>query len=272
MLLLGLALLLGSAGAAPAPAKPASGEPASEPATVAPSVVLPDGRRSGYAWLGEELRSLEDDPFANPGLLWVDRGRVLWVAKVEGSASCADCHGEPDSLRGLAAHLPRWNERTEGLDNLEMLINRCRTERQHQPAWPWESEPLLATTTLLSWVSRGLPIDVDVGGPAAPAFEAGRRAFERRRGQLDLACSNCHEDLAGQRLRGDVISQGMINGFPIYRLTWQTLGSRERMFRWCNESVRAEPHAWGADEYLALELYLAWRARGLPIETPAVRR
>ena len=44
------------------------------------------------------------------------------------------------------------------------------------------------------------------------------------------------------------------------------------MFRWCNEAVDAEPHAYGSDEYLALELYLAWRGRGLPIETPAVRR
>jgi sulfur-oxidizing protein SoxA len=35
--------------------------------------------------------------------------------------------------------------------------------------------------------------------------------------------------------------------------------------------VRAEPYADGAAEYVELELYLAWRARGLPVETPAVR-
>ena len=35
--------------------------------------------------------------------------------------------------------------------------------------------------------------------------------------------------------------------------------------------VRAVPYADGADEYVELELYLAWRARGLPVETPAVR-
>ncbi len=64
----------------------------------------------------------------------------------------------------------------------------------------------------------------------------------------------------------------MVNGFPIYRLTWQTLGSRHRMFRWCNEAVRAQPFAYGSAPYLALELYAAWRARGLRLETPAVRR
>lgn len=237
----------------------------------APQIDAPD-RRSGYDYMGAELQALQDDSFANPGLLWVDRGAGLWEASVPGAASCADCHGRPESLRGVAAKLPRWNERSGTLENLEMQINECRTERMNEAPWPWESEPLLAMTALVAHQSLGLPVSVDVDGPAAIAFAAGRREFERRRGQLDLSCSNCHEQLAGARLRGDTISEGMINGFPIYRLTWQTLGSRQRMFQWCNEAVRSEPHAYGADEYLALELYLAWRSRGLPIESPAVRR
>ena len=36
--------------------------------------------------------------------------------------------------------------------------------------------------------------------------------------------------------------------------------------------MRAGPYAYGAEEYIDLELYLAWSARGLPLETPAVRR
>jgi L-cysteine S-thiosulfotransferase len=35
--------------------------------------------------------------------------------------------------------------------------------------------------------------------------------------------------------------------------------------------TRAEPFAYGAPEAVALELYLMARARGLPVETPAVR-
>ena len=37
-------------------------------------------------------------------------------------------------------------------------------------------------------------------------------------------------------------------------------------------AVRAEPPPHGSDDHLALELYLAWRANGLAIETPAIRR
>jgi len=35
--------------------------------------------------------------------------------------------------------------------------------------------------------------------------------------------------------------------------------------------MRAEVLPFGADDYVDLEIFLAWRARGMPIETPAVR-
>jgi L-cysteine S-thiosulfotransferase len=113
---------------------------------------------------------------------------------------------------------------------------------------------------------------VHIDGPAHPFFEAGKALFYQRHGQLDLACAHCHEHYAGHRLRGDLVSQGQINGFPLYRFTWQTLGSTHRMFAWCHTSVRATPYPYGADDYVNLELYLAWRGRGLPVETPAIRR
>ncbi len=35
--------------------------------------------------------------------------------------------------------------------------------------------------------------------------------------------------------------------------------------------MRAESYALGSDEFVDLELYLMWRARGMPLETPGVR-
>jgi sulfur-oxidizing protein SoxA len=233
-----------------------------------------EDRRSGYTYLSPENQQLQNDDFANPGQLWVEKGRELWQ-KPEGAAHapCASCHGDAAaSMRGVRARYPRFDARSKKLINLELQINRCREERQHSAPYPYESEALLALTTFIGFQSRGLPVDVRIDGPAQPFFAAGRVFFMRRRGQLDLACAQCHEQYAGQRLRGDVISQGQINGFPIYRHTWQTLGSTHRMFAWCNAAIRAQPLPLGADEYVNLELYLAWRGRGLPVETPAVRR
>lgn len=233
-----------------------------------------NGRRSGYTYLSEENQRLQNDEFANPGMLWAERGRELW-RKLEGTSrqSCASCHGEAaEQVRGVRTRYPQFDPRRKKLINLEQQINRCREERQLVPPYPYESEELLALTTFLGFQSRGLPVNVNIDGPARPFFEAGRAFFLQRRGQLDLACTHCHDQQAGQRLRGEVVSQGQSNGFPIYRNLWQTLGSTHRMFAWCNTAVRAEPLPYGADEYVNLELYVAWRGRDLPVETPAVRR
>jgi sulfur-oxidizing protein SoxA len=107
--------------------------------------------------------------------------------------------------------------------------------------------------------------------PARPLLEAGRAAFQRRQGQLNLACAQCHDALAGEKLAGSAIPQAHPTGYPIYRLEWQGLGSLQRRLRNCMIGVRAEPYAYGAPEYLELEYYLMWRARGMRLETPAVR-
>jgi len=233
-----------------------------------------EGRRSGYTYLSEEHRQLQDDTFGNPGMLWVERGRELWKqTQGDSQQACASCHGDAaTSMRGMHTRYPQFDPRTEKLINLEQRINRCRTEQLQVEAYPYESEALLALSTFVGSQSHGMPLSVDIEGPAAPFFEAGKAFFIRRRGQLDMACSHCHDEYAGQRLRGEVVSQGQTNGFPVYRLSWQTLGSTHRMFAWCNTAIRAQPLAHGADDYVNLELYLAWRGRGLPVETPGVRR
>ena len=228
---------------------------------------------SGYHYMGELVRGLQDDAFQNPGLFAVEHGAELWTS-AEGTAglSCASCHGDAArSMRGVAARYPAYDPKRRGLVNLELRINAERTARMGAPALPMESEALLALTAFVTYQSRGMPMEVDISGEAIRFFEEGKGFYERRRGQLDLACHQCHGRLAGFRLRGDVISQGHVNGFPFYRLMWRSMGSRHRMFRWCNWAVRAETYELGSPEYLSLELYVAWRGRGLPIEAPAVR-
>jgi sulfur-oxidizing protein SoxA len=228
---------------------------------------------SGYSYMSPSTQSLQDDDFVNPGYFAVTAGERLWATNTgpEGR-SCASCHGPDSSMAGVATRYPRINPATGTLENLEMRVNRCVSENQQAPAYDEGSDPLLALVTMISNRSRGMAMAVAVDGPAAPYFDRGREIYMQRRGQLDLACTHCHDDRAGERLRGDVISQGHINGFPIFRLKWGDMGSRHRMFAWCNTSLRAEPSDLGSDAYLALELYVAWRGNGLPIETPAVRR
>lgn len=231
-----------------------------------------DGRRSGYTYAAPETRAMQDDEFENPGSIWLAKGEALW-SQVDGSAgkSCSSCHADAaTTMRGVGARYPRVNRQGK-LENLERRINQCRVGALGAQAWDNESEALLAMTTYIKHQSLGMPVSVDIEGAAAPFFARGKAIYEARRGQLDLACIHCHEQNHGNMLRAQRLSEGMSNGFPAYRLKWQTLGSLQRRMSGCMRDVRAEPYADGADEYVELELYLAWRARGLPVETPAVR-
>jgi sulfur-oxidizing protein SoxA len=127
-------------------------------------------------------------------------------------------------------------------------------------------------TAYVASLSNGLPFEVSIEDEAREYFDRGRTYFFQRRGQLNLACTQCHDDNWGRMLRGDKISQGHSNAYPGYRMEWQSLGSLHRRIRDCDIGVRAMPYQSGAQPYLELELYLAWRAAQLPIEAPGVRR
>jgi sulfur-oxidizing protein SoxA len=117
-----------------------------------------------------------------------------------------------------------------------------------------------------------MPVSGAVPAELRPAFERGRERYRRRIGQMNLACIHCHQRNWGKTLLAQTISQGHGNAFPAYRLEWQSLGSLQRRLRACYYGVRAEMPPYGADELLELEVYLAWRGRGLPVEAPGVRR
>lgn len=228
--------------------------------------------RSGLEFQSNETQQLQLDSFANPGLLWVDQGKKLWQAKNPEGKSCASCHGEIDQQRGVATHYPKFDEKKAKLINLTQKIEDCRTKNLGLAPLTYESDPLLALTTAVTHQSQGLPLQASVEGKAKPFFYSGLTYFYQRRGQMNLACHHCHDQLEGRMLRGDQLSQGQSNGYPSYRLTWQGMGSLHRRLRFCNQGVRAQTHALGSDTYVNLELFLAWRAGNLPLETPSVRR
>ncbi|MGI9332426.1 MAG: sulfur oxidation c-type cytochrome SoxA [Gammaproteobacteria bacterium] len=230
-------------------------------------------RRSGYTYMTDATRAIQDDEFQNPGMLWVEQGEEAWQA-VDGNEgkSCSSCHDDAaESMATVGATYPVYDDKLDKLVNIEQRINQCRTERMGAGEWKWESNELLSMTTYVRHQALGVPIQPAVDGPAKPFFEAGKAFYEQRRGQLDLACMHCHRMYPGGQLRANVLSQGHSNGFPTYRLKWQGVGSLHRRLRGCNDQVRAEPYPFGAQEYVNVELYLAWRGRGLPVESPAVR-
>jgi L-cysteine S-thiosulfotransferase len=241
--------------------------------SVASAEIPLDQRRSGYADLGPETKAMQDDDTANPGMLSVLDGEALWKQKAgEANRACIDCHGDArTTMKGVAARYPAFEAKLGRPVNLDQRINLCRTEQQKATPFAYESKPLLALGAYIGLQSRGQPIAPPDDARLAPFREAGREAFNRRMGQLNLSCAQCHDDNWGKRLAGSLVPQAHPNGYPLYRLEWQSIGSLQRRLRNCMIGMRAEHYDYGAPEYIAMELFLMWRARGLPIETPAVR-
>ena len=230
-------------------------------------------RRSGYDFMGRGTRAMQDDDATNPGVLWVLDGAALWNREAGAAGrACSDCHGDARvSMKGVAARHPAFDAARGRPVNLEQRINSCRTERQKAAALAYESRDLLALTAYVALQSRGLPVEIMIDARSQRFLDAGRATFFRRQGQLDLACTQCHDERWGGKLAGNTIPQAHPTGYPIYRLEWQALGSLQRRLRNCFIGVRAEPYPYGAPEFVDLELYLMWRARGMKLESPAVR-
>lgn len=228
---------------------------------------------SGWRFRADETQSLQMDDFENPAFTAVETGEELWNA-VEGSAgkSCASCHNDAsDSMKGVRASMPKWSAKLNKPHTMETQINSCRTEQMGADAWKWEAKQMLAMTAYVGLQSRGMPVTVSSEGPMKPWWEKGKEIYYTRVGQLNMSCANCHEENFGNMIRADHLSQGQINGFPVYRLKWAGLGSIHRRFKGCMKNIRAKPYKRGSDEFIALEAYLATRSNGLSVETPAIR-
>ncbi|HCI06090.1 MAG: sulfur oxidation c-type cytochrome SoxA [Ascidiaceihabitans sp.] len=227
---------------------------------------------SGWLFRGTETRAMQADDFDNPGMIFVEQAQDSWmIAEGTEGKSCSSCHNDMDSMAGVKATYPKWNEEAGEVRTLQMQMNNCRTERMGAEAWGYDKTPAINMEAALSAVSRGLPVNVAIDGPAQSAWELGKELYYTRTGQLELSCANCHEDSYGMMIRADHLSQGQINGFPVYRLKNTKLNGVHSRFKGCVRDTRAETYKPGSAEFVALELYVASRGNGLSVEGPSIR-
>lgn len=230
---------------------------------------------SGWHYRTGETRALEADSFQNPGMLYVERGEEIWntVAGTAGK-SCASCHNDAaDSMKDVAAAYPKWDADAKRPINIELQIDKCRTENMGAEAYKFDHADQKALTTFVKHQSIGTPMAVDLKqGELQSWWETGKDLYYTRTGQLNLSCASCHELNNGKYIRADHLSQGNVNGFPTYRLKQANMVSLHNRFRGCIRDTRAEKPKAFSDELMALEVYVTWRGTGLSIETPAVRQ
>jgi sulfur-oxidizing protein SoxA len=227
---------------------------------------------SGWHFRDDNTRAMQKDDFENLGMVFVDRGLDSWNAtQGKGGESCAGCHEGPESMKGLRASTPRVDAKTGKLMLVEDYVNTCVSERMGLEKWGMTSAKMKDMLALISMQSRGMPVNVAIDGAAAPFWEKGKEIYYTRYGQLEMSCANCHEDNYGKYIRSDHLSQGQVNGFPVYRLKDAGVLSAQQRFVGCVRDTRAETFKAGSDEFKALELYVASRGNGLSVEGVSMR-
>ena len=230
---------------------------------------------SGYNFAEPSTQAMQDEDFINPGFLWVERGKKLWI-KNESSKldadSCQSCHGNVKNMKEVSLNYPQLYMKTKKLINLEQRINMCRKNNMNLSQYNPESQDLLSLSAVISLQSRGLKQNIKIDEYNKKYLKLGKSLFYKKIGQMGLSCNQCHEDRVGLDLRAEKVSQGQINGFPSYLLRWSKLVSVHKRIEFCNEQARAIPFKIFSNEYNALQLYLLWRGSGLKVETPSVRK
>lgn len=228
---------------------------------------------SGYEFLSEQAQEMQLDDFQNPGFLLVASGLEIYNQSGDNEQTCAACHGDdgekfaPKSI----AQYPKFSPKLQQPLSLRDQIQVCWTERLENFPLLYDDQQLLALETYIRNKAFGEKVNVDISGAMQPYYQAGKKLYFTRFGQMDMTCAQCHDTYTGKMLRGQKLSQGHTNGFPEFRLESQKVVNLPQRLRECFRSLRAETFEQESDEFRNLEIYLNARGNGLKIETPAVR-
>ena len=112
------------------------------------------------------------------------------------------------------------------LINLEQKINICLKNNMNVEPYLLESNNLLSLSSFMTYLSKGLPMNVSIEGEAQEYFKRGKEIYFERIGQMNLACNQCHDNLAGNYLRAEkIIIEELKKARPYYSIISEEDGS-----------------------------------------------
>jgi sulfur-oxidizing protein SoxA len=239
-----------------------------------PDVPLQEFANGLYAFdemAREQWIEMEDFP---PYEIAIEDGQMLFETPFANGKSYADCF-ENGGI-GVKQNYPYFDAVAGEVVTLELAINRCREANDEEPL-PYMIGALAEISSYMAYTSRGNTLDVEVpddNAAAMAAYEAGRQFYFTRRGQLNFACSSCHIQSAGLKLRADRLSTtfGQATHWPVYRSKWGEIGTIQKRFAECNSQVWAKPLEAQSVEYRNLEYFLSYISNGLELNGPGSRR
>lgn len=203
----------------------------------------------------------------------IDNGEEKFHKKFANGKSYASCF--PNYKRGIKQNYPYFDTASSKVVTMEGAINKCRADNGEK-ALKLKKGAITEIGAYLTSLSRGQKTNVKVpnNAKAIAAYNRGKKHFYAKRGQLNMACADCHYYYSGNKIRADILSPalGHTTGFPVYRNKWAGMGTLHRRYGGCNKQVRAKPFKAQSDEYNALEYFHTYMSNGLKINGPSQRK
>ena len=214
------------------------------------------------------------DPIENPAMWAVDKAQELWKQKGASGFSCNTCHSDPQtSFKTWAASMPKWEPRLNKVLSVEEFVTR-HAKATTGDSWLMETDENRSMSVYLHFLANGVPIRIDTSTPEAKAaIERGKELSERKVGQLNLACTDCHGKVANHWIRGQWLGEpkGQYDHFPTWRTSLLAIWDIRQRFQWCQVNIRADELPPDAKEYGDLEFYLATQNEGQKLSVPGIR-
>ncbi|MEA2093339.1 MAG: sulfur oxidation c-type cytochrome SoxA [Pseudomonadota bacterium] len=218
----------------------------------------------------EQWEEIEEFP---PYELSLERGKELFGQPFKNGKTYASCF--PDNGIGIANRYPFFDTKSGEVITLELAINKCREANGETPL-KWEKGPMADVSGYMHYTTRGKKINVQIPDDprALAAYERGKNQFYAKRGQMNMACADCHIYNSGNKIRADLLSPalGQVSHFPVYRSKWGGMGTLHRRYGGCNKQVRAKPYKAQGQEYRDLEFFHTYMSNGLEINGPGARK
>jgi sulfur-oxidizing protein SoxA len=236
---------------------------------------------------------LSADPWANPGLLDVDRGEALWhTARGPNNVTMEKCDlGKgPGQVDGAFAELPRYFADAGRVMDLETRILWCMVKLQGfkqadltKNPHPGGGQPvheLGAMATYVASKSDGMKFSAKLDSPQGKQTVAlGDAIFHHRSGPFDFGCVSCHGE-AGKRIRLQNLPQlakpegarQIMGQWPAYRVSTTNVMTMQHRLVDCFWQERMPRLDFGSDVSVALIAYLTKQAEGGEIHAPGLKR
>lgn len=241
----------------------------------------------------ERYREMINDPLANPGYLWVDKGEALWAEK-RGSKNVSletcDLGKGPGKLDGAFAEMPRFFADADKVMDLEQRLLWCMENIQgfdtadavkRRFGGPGVDSEMQSLVAFVANKSNGMSYKL----PLAHAKEkemlsVGKALFDRRAGVMDFSCATCHAE-EGKRIRLQALpdfskpgkeAKATMDGWPTYRVSQSQLRTMQHRLWDCYRQMRHPAPEYASDGVTALTSYLVKMAEGGEINVPSIKR